>query len=43
MEFKYRLQAIREPSVVLIPCCTKTLSKVDLRTQNSQANSEQAN
>ena len=26
---------IREPSEVLIPCCTKPLSKVALQTQNS--------
>ena len=32
---------IREPSVVLIPCCTKPLSKVALPTQYSYSNSEQ--
>ena len=31
----------KEPSVFLIPCCTKPLSKVALPTQNSQANSKQ--
>ena len=32
---------MRESSAVLIPCCTKPLSKVALPTQNSYADSEQ--
>ena len=40
-KFEFDLLMIRVPSAVLIPCCTKPLSKVTLSTQNSWADNEQ--
>ena len=34
-EIEFDLLMIRVPSTLLIPCCTKPLSKVALSTQNS--------
>ena len=34
-KIEFDLLMIRVPSAVLIPCCTKPLSKVTLSTQNS--------